>query len=125
VISDWPVRTDPIFGCLLWTARVNDNGYAIIWRGRRPRNAVRIVYEAEVGPIGEGLFPDHLCRRRLCVAWWHVEPVTKDENERRKLWRYRVRMKTCPRGHGLALHAVVTPEGGRVCRLCNAAALAR
>lgn len=35
----------------------------------------------------------------------------------------RARRTTCPKGHDLKLHGVVTPEGGKVCRQCNREAL--
>lgn len=47
------------------------------------RAAHRVVYEALIGPIGEGLWIDHLCRNTLCVNPEHLEPVTPRENLRR------------------------------------------
>jgi hypothetical protein len=120
----WPISIDRTFGCALWTGkRDKRDGRALIWRGRTPYQAQRAVYEAEVGAIGQDLALDHLCRRPHCVAPHHAEPVTKDENEKRKSWRYRARRQRCPNGHELAMHASVTPEGGRVCRACNYEAL--
>lgn len=120
----WPIEVDRVFGCALWKgARDKRDGRALIWRGRAPYQAQRAVYEAEIGPIGEDLPLDHLCRRPQCVATHHAEPVTKAENELRKSWRYRARRARCPQGHDMAVHAVVTPEGGRVCRACNREAL--
>lgn len=116
---------DPVFGCHLWTGKVDKrDGRALIWRGKHPYAAAIAVYELEVGPVpvdsdGNKLPIDHLCRRPPCVAPHHFEPVTKDENEKRKSWRYRARRTRCPRGHDLKLLAIVTPEGGRVCRQCN------
>lgn len=61
---------------------------------------------------------DHLCRRRTCANPWHLDAVSHSENERRKDFRYRQRRITaCPRGHALTF-ALMTPEGGRVCREC-------
>lgn len=118
--ANWPVSVDPVFGCWLWTGRTDRrDGGALVWRGKHPYAAYRVVFEAEVGDIGAELVLDHLCRRRMCVAPHHLEPVTKDENEKRKMWRYRAKRTTCPRGHALATSAIVTPEGGRVCRECN------
>ncbi|HEY1554847.1 MAG TPA: HNH endonuclease [Kofleriaceae bacterium] len=123
--NDWPVDVDRVFGHWIWTGAIDErDGSGLIWRGPRPVRAYIIVFDKERGPIARGLVRDHLCRLRLCVAPHHLEPVTKDENERRKSWRYRVRIARCPAGHDLKLFAIVTPEGGRVCRECNRLALA-
>jgi hypothetical protein len=86
------------------------------------------VYEKEIGPVPEGKVLDHLCRRPQCVAPHHLEPVTKSLNEQRKLWRKRANGAHCAKMRGIvhdAMNAIVTPEGGRVCRQCNAEALER
>lgn len=106
---------DPIFGCDLVTTKLDADGYAYHGRSR----AHLVAWIAAHGPIAPGLELDHLCRRRHCRALHHLEPVTRQENERRKSWRYRVRRKLCPRGHDLERNRVVTPEQGIVCRQCN------
>jgi hypothetical protein len=115
--SDWPVDLDPIFKCWLWTGRFGRNGYPIASVGNHVAMAYRAVYEAEVGPIADGLVADHLCRDIRCCNPRHIEPVTKSENERRKRWAVRAKRQTCPRGHRMEA-AIVTPRGGRVCRTC-------
>jgi hypothetical protein len=109
---------DPLFGCRLATGRLDREGYAFHGKTR----AHIAAWVAERGSIAPGLELDHLCRRRNCTALHHLELVTRSENERRKSWRYRARRSHCAAGHELAVHAVVTPEGGRVCRACNLAA---
>jgi len=106
---------DPVFGCELATGRRDKDGYAFHGRTR----AHIVAWEAEHGAIEGDMELDHLCRRRACVALHHLELVTRRENELRKSWRHRARRALCPRGHALADHGVVTPEGGRVCRQCN------
>lgn len=114
----WTV--DPTFACWLWTGRADKrDGRAMVWRGKTPVSAQRAVYEDHVGPIPDGLELDHMCRRPACVAPHHAEPVTRSENEKRKLFSYRIKRKQCPNGHDLALQRVITPEGGIVCRECN------
>jgi hypothetical protein len=84
------------------------------------RAAHRRVYEAETGlVIAKGLMLDHWCRRRHCVNPMHLEPVKQGINERRKLWRYRVRIKTCQFGHDLYQDGRRTPEGGKICLICG------
>lgn len=115
-IGDWPVVRDPIYGCWLWQAHKDKSGYAIVWGGRTPIQADRVVFKAERGPIAPGLVPDHLCRIRICVCPWHLEPVTKSVNEMRKLWRVRARIKVLPCGHEFSRMGIVTRHGGKVCR---------
>jgi hypothetical protein len=110
---------DPVFGCELWTGRLDAEGYAYHGRSR----AHIVAWERANGPVPEGKELDHLCRRRHCVALHHLEMVTRRENELRKSWRYRAKRVRCPDGHELAVHDIVTPEGGRVCRACNREAI--
>jgi hypothetical protein len=80
-LDDWPVEVDPVFGCWLWIGRKDKrDGRPLVWEGRTPRGAHRVVYEAEVGPVPVGLVLDHWCRRPTCVAPHHIEPVTSSVN---------------------------------------------
>lgn len=115
----WPVLVDPIWGCEIWQGKVDRDGYGVWWRNGKAHHAHRFAYERDVGPIPEGMVADHLCRNRLCSRASHLELVTQSENEKRKSWKYRARRQRCPRGHDLAFNAMVTPHGGRLCRLCN------
>jgi len=59
---------------------------------------------------------DHLCEQKMCVNPWHLEPVTKRENQLR-----RTRQRThCTRGHAYADHAFYTGDIRR-CRECSRA----
>ena len=118
--SDWPVEVDPVFGCWHWTGRLDKrDGKPILWKGSGPVAAYLVVYRAEVGEIPKGMELDHQCRANYCVRPNHLEQVTRSENERRKSWRYRAKRKTCANGHDLHLNSVVTPNGGRLCRVCQ------
>lgn len=120
MLTDWPVEVDQLYGCWLWHGHKDKtSGYGTHWVANRAYKAHRAVYEAEVGPIPEGLALDHLCRRRLCVNPAHLEPVKQSVNERRKLWRNRTKQKRCKLGHDLHRHGRLTPAGGKVCRICN------
>lgn len=112
---------DLVFGCLLATGRLDREGYAFHGRTR----AHIAAWTAARGAVPDGLELDHLCRRRNCTALHHLEPVTRSENEMRKSAGYRMRRARCPRGHDLQRQRVLTPEGGIVCRRCNAEAAGR
>jgi len=108
-----------LYGCDLVTSRLDRDGYAYHGRSR----AHIVAWVETNGPVPDGMYIDHLCRRRNCRAVHHLEAVTRSENERRKSWAYRTRRVKCAAGHDLARCRVVTPEGGIVCRECNRAAL--
>lgn len=71
---------EPNTGCWLWEGYVTRQGYGITSRAAR---AHRVIYEAIVGPIPEGMQLDHKCRVRCCVNPAHLEPVTARENSLR------------------------------------------
>lgn len=106
-----PVRIDPVFGCHLFAGRLDRDGYGRV----HGKLAHVVVWERDHGKVPDGYELDHVCRRRSCLR--HLELVTRTENERRKSWKRRVRIKQCPKGHDMAT-AMVTPEGGRICRSC-------
>jgi hypothetical protein len=105
---------DPVFGCVISSSRLDADGYAFHGKTR----AHIAAWTEANGPIPEGMELDHLCRRRACKALRHLELVTRSENELRKSWKYRARKTKCPRGHAMQF-ALVTPEGGRLCRTCH------
>lgn len=109
------VEHDPVYGCELAQGRRDREGY--VFDGHKRAHVV--AYERAHGPVPDDRELDHVCRRRSCVALVHLEAVTRSENERRKRWSYRARIARCPAGHALAETAIVTPEGGRVCRTCR------
>jgi hypothetical protein len=111
---------DEVYGCHLWTGKLGSNGRPVIWLGRKPVSAHKYIYEQECGPVKDGMVLDHRCRNVLCVRSSHLEPVTKAVNEMRKSWGFRQRTIThCLEGHDLKLTGIVTPKGGKVCRVCK------
>lgn len=107
-------QRDPVFGCVIAAGRRDRDGYVLVGRDRAHISAWILAR----GPVPAGLELDHLCRRRACSAVYHLEPITRSEQEKRKSWRYRARIATCPAGHEMR-DALVTPEGGRLCRQCH------
>ncbi len=114
--SDWPVARHPIYGCLEWQDAKDRDGYG---RTKSRQLAHRAVYEAEVGPIPEGLTLEHRCRNRSCVNPRHLKPVKWAEQHRMKLWRVRARVKVLDCGCRWEEQGRLTPQGGKVCRKCS------
>lgn len=104
-------------GCWLWTGADNGHGYASVPVKGRRAYAHRISYEHFIGPIPEGLELDHLCEHERCANPTHLEPVTTQENMRRRV----IRSTTCRRGHSRTPENVyLRPDGkGRHCRACE------
>lgn len=83
----------------------------------------RFAYEALRAEIPAGLQIDHLCRNRLCVNPWHLEPVTPRVNARRSLSPAGInsRREACAKGHPLTDGNVYKVAGtpNRRCRICT------
>ena len=111
-------------GCWEWQDSLRD-GYGRFNIGCRRVSAHRFAYETFVGPIPDGLEPDHLCRNRSCVNPFHLEPVTRSVNMKRGdaglATALRERAKThCPGGHPYdAVNTYVDRKGWRKCRPCR------
>ena len=109
--------------CWLWLGAVSSSGYGRTTMNGRGAPAHRVVYEALLGPIPDGMTLDHLCRNRLCVRPDHLEPVTMRENTLRGVGPTAVNAaKThCAKGHPLSGDNLGTlgPDGKwRRCRTC-------
>lgn len=83
--------------------------------------AHRWSYEAEVGPIPDGLQIDHLCRTPACVNPTHLQPVTARENNLRSesFAAQNARKTHCPQGHPYSGDNLRINRGHRRCRTCN------
>ena len=131
------LKTD---GCWYWTGRISRHGYGVISRTLSGvvTQAHRLVYEALVGQIPDGLTLDHLCHtqdaacvggtscpHRRCVNPSHLEPVTVGENSLRGSSSPAVnaRKTHCKRGHPFDDANTYLAPGqrpGRFARNCRA-----
>ena len=109
-------------GCWLWHGTINSRGYGVFWLNDQNRPAHTIAYTLVVGPIPDGLVPDHLCRVRRCVRPDHLEPVTPGENVLRGqgLAAQNAGKTHCSRGHPFDVQNTLISTGGRrICRTCR------
>ena len=72
---------DPL-GCWQWQGSTR-SGYGAFWTPCGVVRAHKWAYENLRVEVPLGLSLDHLCRDRLCVNPWHLEPVTHAVNNRR------------------------------------------
>lgn len=108
--------------CTVWIGSTNNRGYGIVSVGGVLQLAHRVAWEAEHGPIPDGLVIDHKCRVRNCVNPDHLEPVTQAENNRRgKAARSLGVGDTCTKGHRMATQDDVyyRRNGTTECRECR------
>ena len=118
-------------GCWLWAAATNRAGqsrYGKFWNGSKFGLAHRYAYELLVGPIPEGLEPDHLCRVSACVKAIadehgpaHLEPVTHRENMLRgeTIGAVNSRKTHCRRGHPFTPENTQRYGTDRACKTCR------
>ncbi len=116
-----PMHTDGT-RCWMWTA-ARDHGYASFnFNGRSNGRAHRYAHELLIGPIPDGLEPDHLCRNTACVNPLHLELVTGRENILRgeSPTAQNARKTHCKHGHELTPeNTYIRPGNRRDCRVCR------
>ena|SRR5215831_7523740 len=117
-------RTEITDSCWLWTGPTGDLGYSRVWVDGKGRHGHRVMYEAEIGPVPDGMTLDHLCRVRNCINPAHLEVVSRAENVLRGegLTAQNARKKRCPKGHRLSgENLYISQKGRRECRICRRA----
>lgn len=98
-------------GCWIWPGVRDQWGYG----KSNSTSSHRAVWRKLVGPIPEGMELDHLCRVPACVNPEHLEPVTGEENRRRKY----ASITHCKSGHAYdEANTYIRPGGQRDCRAC-------
>lgn len=109
-------------GCWEWPGSTTSNGYGTASYIRddgiqRIAMTHRVVYEALVGPIPEGLDLDHLCRNRICCNPKHLEPVPRIVNSHRGA---KYRPSHCIHGHEYTKENSHFNKYGHIkCRECS------
>lgn len=126
--SDKVRKTDT---CWVWTGAGAGRYYGQIRLGGKGTPMVyvhRLAYEFVNGPIPEGHEIDHLCRVGRCVRPDHLEAVTPEENNRRRIGFRRMPRylgETCKAGHPRNPNTFIDSNGARACRLCHREAVRR
>lgn len=124
-LDDKTVRGERESQCWLWMGAKNPSGYGYIGGPHQSMLLVhRVSYERHVGPIGDGLHLDHLCRNRACLNPLHLQPVTATENTLRGVGPTAInaRLTSCRRGHPFTeANTRVESNGSRRCLTCRAA----
>lgn len=110
-------------GCWIWTGGQLHHGYGSAWHEGRFWQAHRLSYTVHVGPIGDDVVIDHLCRNTSCVRPDHLEPVTQRTNVLRgdSPSAVNARKQACNEGHLFSEHGHTNKRGHRVCRPCTQA----
>ena len=118
-----PAHRPELGPCWAWTGARTGSGYGVFYLNGEHIGAHRASYELFVGPILDGMEPDHLCHpndgscrmdkkcpHRLCPNPAHLELVTHRENVERGTSPFagNIAKTHCPQGHEY------TPENTRI-----------
>jgi len=112
--------------CWTWEG-ANDEGYGRFKDEGKFLKAYQFSYEFFVGPIQDGLEPDHLCRNPRCVNPAHLEPVTHRVNVLRgnSPSALHAQKTHCQKGHPFQGANLRIEQGKRICVTCRRASARR
>jgi hypothetical protein len=97
-------------GCWRWLGSLDQNGYGLVNHGGTTRRVTHVFWEETIGPLPEGLEPDHLCHdpgscsapcpHRACFNPDHLDWVTHRVNTLRgdtitARWAARINCHIC------------------------------
>ena len=81
------VRYDDATGCWAWQSQLTNKGYGLFYASPgKVITAHRWAFKRWNDAIPDDLELDHLCRNRAGCNPWHLELVTRSENQMRGLW---------------------------------------
>ena len=116
------LNVDSVSKCWNWNGSHTRKGYAKFWWNNKTELAMHFSYETFVGPIPEGLEPDHLCKNKGCSNPDHLEAVTRRENLVRgdSPVGINARKTHCTNGHVFSTENTrINKDGSRACRECG------
>lgn len=96
----------PDTGCLIWPEYRDRFEYGTVGYKGRKRIVHHLLWEAEHGPVPDGMELDHTCEYNSCANLNHLEPVTPSVN--------------CQRRHTQNGYTKGTQQGGRALENCKA-----
>lgn len=71
---------NPVTGCMEWLGYKNEDGYGQIRVGRKMVRTHRAVWQAEYGPIPDGMSVLHRCDNPSCINLAHLFLGTQTDN---------------------------------------------
>lgn len=107
-------------GCWIFS-KANSKGYAAFYENGAPIEGHLWAWRLFIGDVPDGLTLDHLCRVRVCVNPWHLDPVPHRVNILRGIGPAAInaRRTQCVNGHPFTSeNTYLTPDGRRQCRVC-------
>ena len=117
-------RIDASGDCWEWIGGTVSTGYGRVSVKGKHQLVHRVVWEALVGPIPDGLQIDHLCRNRICCNPDHLEPVSSLVNSQRgESWAHHYKKTHCVNRHAFTVENTYHPPhrtNSRECRACRA-----
>ena len=114
-------------GCVMWTGKLNNNGYGLVSVKGKWRLSHRVIYSLRNGPIPAGKVIMHKCDTPACCNTDHLKIGVQKDNVRDAIKKRRMThigrlhrgKPECLRGHPFSKENTVFYRGGRICRECR------